>query len=132
MYFRKNIVKFYCITFYTFHRIPLLFELNIRKKQHKIYQWHECYNIKTYLKKFHIQKAQPVVIPQALTDNINALQNKLDISETNAKNSAAAIAKIQTGQVTPVANYYVTAPTVEKAADVVHYHRQRKKYYQFK
>jgi hypothetical protein len=65
------------------------------------------------------QQAQPIQIPQALTDNINALQNKLDISEANAKNLAAMIAKIQAGQVAPTANYYITAPTVEKAADIV-------------
>lgn len=62
---------------------------------------------------------QAVQIPQELTDNINALQNKLDISETNAKNLAASIATIQAGQTAPVANYYVTAPTVAQAADVV-------------
>jgi post-segregation antitoxin (ccd killing protein) len=66
-----------------------------------------------------VQEAQPVLIPQELTDNINALQNKLDISEANAKALAAAIDKIQTDQTTPVANYYVSAPTVEKAADIV-------------
>ncbi len=65
------------------------------------------------------QEAQPVQIPQELTASINALQNKLDISEQNAKNLAAAIAKIQTGQTTSTATYYVTAPTVEKAADIV-------------
>jgi hypothetical protein len=66
-----------------------------------------------------VQEAQPVQIPQALTDNINALQNKLDIAEQNAKDLAAAIDKIQTGKTAPVANYYVAAPTVEKAADIV-------------
>lgn len=66
-----------------------------------------------------VQEAQPVLIPQELTDNINALQNKLDISEQNAKLLAAAIANIQADKTNPVANYYVAAPTVEKAADIV-------------
>ncbi|MDU2064726.1 MAG: glycoprotease [Sporomusaceae bacterium] len=65
------------------------------------------------------REAQPVQIPQELLNNFNALQNKLDISEQNAKELAAEIAKIRSGQVQPVANYYVTAPTVEKAADTV-------------
>ncbi|MBU2704022.1 deoxycytidylate deaminase [Sporomusaceae bacterium BoRhaA] len=66
-----------------------------------------------------VQEAQPVVMSQDLTDSINALQNKLDISEQNAKSLAAAIAKIQAGQTLSTATYYVTAPTVEKAADIV-------------
>ena len=66
-----------------------------------------------------VKDALPIQIPQELTDSINALQNKLNISEANAKLLAAAIANIQAGHNTPVANYYVTAPTVEKAADIV-------------
>jgi hypothetical protein len=66
-----------------------------------------------------VQEAQPVQISQDQTNDLNVLQNKLDISEGNAKALAAAIAKLQGGQVAPVANYYVTAPTVEKAADIV-------------
>jgi hypothetical protein len=65
------------------------------------------------------QESQPVQISQELLDNVKALQNKLDISEQNAKNLAAALDKIKTGQTPPVASYYVTAPTVEKAADIV-------------
>jgi hypothetical protein len=66
-----------------------------------------------------VQEVQPVVMSQDLTDSINALQNKLDISEQNAKSLAAAIAKIQAGQTSSTATYYVTTPTVEKAADIV-------------
>jgi hypothetical protein len=65
------------------------------------------------------EEQQPVVIPQDLLDNTNALQNKLDISEQNAKLLQTALKKVQTGKTSPVANYYVTAPTVEKAATIV-------------
>jgi hypothetical protein len=65
------------------------------------------------------QESQPVQIPQELLDNINALQNKLNISEQNARLLAIALDKIKAGQTAPAANYYVTAPTVEKAAEVV-------------
>ena len=62
---------------------------------------------------------QPVQISQELLDNTNALQNKLDISEQNAKLLQAALDKVQVGKIQPVANYYVTAPNVERAATIV-------------
>jgi hypothetical protein len=65
------------------------------------------------------EEKQPVQILQDLLDNTNALQNKLDISEQNAKLLQTALDKIQTGKTSPVANYYVTAPNVEKAATIV-------------
>jgi len=60
------------------------------------------------------EEQQPVVIPQDLLDNTNALQNKLDISEQNAKLLQTALDKVQTGKTSPVANYYVTAPNVKR------------------
>jgi hypothetical protein len=65
------------------------------------------------------EEKQPVQILQDLLDNTNALQNKLDISEKNAKLLQTALDKIQTGKTQPIANYYVTAPNVEKAATIV-------------
>ena len=65
------------------------------------------------------EKSQPVEVPQDLLNNINALQNKLDISQQNAELLQGQLEKIQTGQKLPVANYYVTAPTTEKAATIV-------------
>lgn len=62
---------------------------------------------------------QPVEIPQELLDNTNALQNKLNISEQNANLLQAALDKVQAEKTQPVANYYVTAPTVERAATIV-------------
>jgi hypothetical protein len=65
------------------------------------------------------EEQQPVQMSQELLDNTNALQNKLDISEQNAKLLQTALDKVQIGKTQPVANYYVTAPTVEKAATIV-------------
>jgi len=62
---------------------------------------------------------QPTQMSQELLDNTNTLQNKLNISEQNAKLLQAALDKVQTGKTSPVANYYVTAPNVERAADIV-------------
>ena len=62
---------------------------------------------------------KPVEMPQEMLDNLNALQNKLDVSEQNAKFLKDALDKVQAGKTQPAANYYVTAPTVEKAAQVV-------------
>lgn len=62
---------------------------------------------------------KPVEISQDLLDNTNALENKLKISEDNAKLLQTELEKIQAGKTNPVANYYVTAPTVEKAATIV-------------
>jgi hypothetical protein len=66
-----------------------------------------------------VKEAEPVVVSQDNSTNVNALQNLLNIAEQNAKDLQAKIAAIQAGHATPVANYYVTAPTVEKAADTV-------------
>ncbi|MGL5270290.1 MAG: glycoprotease [Selenomonadaceae bacterium] len=66
-----------------------------------------------------VEDQQPVQVSQDLLDNVNALQNKLNTSEQNAKLLQAALEKIQAGKTQPVANYYVTAPTVEKAATIV-------------
>lgn len=62
---------------------------------------------------------QPVEISQELLDNTNALQNKLNISEQNAKLLQAALDKVQAEKTQPVANYNVTAPTVERAVTIV-------------
>ncbi len=62
---------------------------------------------------------QPVQISQDPLDDVNALQNKLNTSEQNAKLLQVALDKVQAGKTQPVANYYVTAPTVERAATIV-------------
>ena len=65
------------------------------------------------------EEEKPVEISQDILDNTNALENKLKISEDNAKLLQTELEKIQAGKTNPVANYYVTAPTVEKAATIV-------------
>lgn len=76
-----------------------------------------------YLGKENVQtitkEEKPIQISQDLLDNANALQNKLNTSEQNVKLLQAALDKIHTGTTSPVANYYVTAPTAEKAAVIV-------------
>ena len=62
---------------------------------------------------------QPVQISQDLLDDVNALQNKLNTSEQNAKLLQVALDKVQAGKTQSVANYYVTAPSVERAATIV-------------
>jgi len=65
------------------------------------------------------EEEKPVEISQDILDNTNALENKLKISEENAKLLQTELEKIQADKTTPIANYYVTAPTVEKAATIV-------------
>lgn len=66
-----------------------------------------------------VKEAQPVVISQDNSKDVNALQNLLDIAEQNAKDLQAKIAAIQSGKTEPNATYYVTAPSVAKATDTV-------------
>lgn len=61
----------------------------------------------------------PTVISQDLLNDKNVLQNKLAISEQNAKMLQADLAKIQSGKTQPVTTYYVTAPNVNNGAEVV-------------
>lgn len=66
------------------------------------------------------RRSAPVQISQDLLNDTNALRNKLDISEQNAKLLQAALDKVQAGKTQAVANYdKATAPTVEKAAMIV-------------
>ena len=61
----------------------------------------------------------PTVISQDLLESNNVLQNKLDISEQNAKLLQDKLDKVQTGKTQPVTTYYVTAPNVTEGAKVV-------------
>jgi hypothetical protein len=66
-----------------------------------------------WLHNSHLQKAQ--VVSAETFASVNALQNKLDISEANA----VGLKKFYDSVKTPVATYYVTAPSVETAASKV-------------
>ena len=62
---------------------------------------------------------KPAVLTQEQTQNAVALRAQLDISRANAQALQKRLTEAQAGQRAPSATYYVTAPTVERAAQVV-------------
>nr|DAV94403.1 MAG TPA: hypothetical protein [Caudoviricetes sp.] len=62
---------------------------------------------------------KPAVMTQEQTQDVKALQARLDISKSNAETLQRRLADIQVGQRAPTVTYHVTAPTVERAATVV-------------
>ena len=62
---------------------------------------------------------KPVVMTQEETQDVRELKDRLDISAANANALEKRITAIQAGQRAPSTTYYVTAPTVERAATVV-------------
>ena len=62
---------------------------------------------------------KPVVMTQEETQDSKELRNQLDISERNAADLQRKLADVQRGGQAPSTTYYVTAPTVERAATVV-------------
>ena len=62
---------------------------------------------------------KPVVMTQEETQDVRELKDRLDISTANANALEKRITAIQAGQRAPTTTYYVTAPTVERAATVV-------------
>ena len=62
---------------------------------------------------------KPVVMTQEETQDVQKLKDRLDISTANANALEKRITAIQAGQRAPTTTYYVTAPTVERAATVV-------------
>lgn len=62
---------------------------------------------------------KPTVMTQEETQDARELRDRLDISTANAKALEKRITAIQAGQRAPNTTYYVTAPTVERAATVV-------------
>ena len=65
------------------------------------------------------EQQKPAVVTQEQTRDAKALQQQLDISRANAEALRQQLAAVQAGQRTPAATYYVTAPTVERAATIV-------------
>ena len=61
----------------------------------------------------------PAVMTQGETQDVTALRNQLDISKSNAETLQKRLAEVQSGQRAPTTSYYVSAPTVERAAQVV-------------
>lgn len=62
---------------------------------------------------------KPTVMTQEQTQNAAALRAQLDISKSNAEALQRRLADVQAGQRAPKTTYYVSAPTVERAAQVV-------------
>ena len=62
---------------------------------------------------------KPVVMTQEETQVARKLKDRLDISTANAAALEKQITAIQASQRAPSTTYYVTAPTVERAATVV-------------
>ena len=62
---------------------------------------------------------KPVVMTQEEAQDARKLKDRLDISTANANALEKRITTIQSGQRAPSTTYYVTAPTVERAATVV-------------
>ena len=62
---------------------------------------------------------KPALMTQEETQDARELRDRLDISTANAAALEKRITAIQAGQRAPSTTYYVTAPTVERAATVV-------------
>ena len=62
---------------------------------------------------------KPAVMTQEQTQDVKELRNQLDISGRNAADLQRKLADVQRGGQAPSTTYYVTAPTVERAATVV-------------
>ena len=62
---------------------------------------------------------KPALMTQEETQDARELKDRLDISTANANALEKRITAIQAGQCAPSTTYYVTAPTVERAATVV-------------
>ena len=62
---------------------------------------------------------KPAVMTQEQTQDAERLRAQLDISRANANALQKRLAEVQAGQCAPTTTYYVSAPTVERAAQVV-------------
>ena len=62
---------------------------------------------------------KPAVMTQEQTQDVKALRAQLDISRANANALQKRLTEAQAGQRAPSTTYYVSAPTVERAAQVV-------------
>ena len=62
---------------------------------------------------------KPEVMTQEQTQDTAALRAQLDISKSNAEALQKRLTEAQAGQRAPSTTYYVSAPTVERAAQVV-------------
>ena len=68
---------------------------------------------------YEAEQGKPAVMTQEETQDARKLKDRLDISTANANALEKRITAIQAGQRAATTTYYVTAPTVERAATVV-------------
>ena len=66
-----------------------------------------------------VPQDKPAVMTQEQTQDAKTLRAQLDISKSNAEALQQRLAEVQAGQRAPTTTYYVSAPTVERAAQVV-------------
>ena len=62
---------------------------------------------------------KPAVMTQEDTQDVKVLRNQLDISRANAQALQKRLTETHAGQHAPTVTYHVSAPTVERAAQVV-------------
>ena len=62
---------------------------------------------------------KPAILTEEQTQDVAALRQQLDISRTDAEALKKQLAEAQAGQRTPAATYYVQAPDVDSAAQIV-------------
>lgn len=62
---------------------------------------------------------KPAVMTQEQTQDAKTLRAQLDVSRANAEALQKRLVDVQAGQRAPSTTYYVSAPTVERAAQVV-------------
>lgn len=62
---------------------------------------------------------QSVLLTQDALKNINVLQNQVHMNQQNALALQDKLSQVEAGQIQPVTNYYVAAPTVTAAAEKV-------------
>jgi len=65
------------------------------------------------------EQGKPAVMTQEQTQDAEALRAQLDISHANAQALQKRLAEVQAGQRAPTVTYHVSAPNVERAAQVV-------------
>ena len=65
------------------------------------------------------KKSDPIVMPKEETTDTQTVKKQLNVSQDAAEKITREIRYIQTGETKPNVTYYVTAPTVETAAEKV-------------
>ena len=98
-------------------------DLNSNEKKIKTIVYVSCilvsFVIFTAVKSCSRQKSEPIVMPQEQTTDTQAVKKQLGVSQNTAEKITKEIHYIQTGETQPSVTYYVTAPTVETAAEKV-------------